>query len=415
MYQIILYCRRINRQQAKGENGVENAVDGDASNTYFQPQQVPYTYTIDLQKSQPLSRVDLSFRLTNGSETYNQYTIETSNDNQNWVKQVDETGNNTLVGFLSHKLTGNARYVRLSVNKTIKEKDHQEADWAAGLVEMSVYGPKISSPIDNNTGTDTNSSTSSSTSSSATTPSSTSQSGATSTSQEPSTSQIGKAVYATQKIYMYKNPTFKKSERVASFAKKPRLNRPMFVVTGTAKSSNGVARYKVRNVETNKTGYITANANFVSNVYYASVPASKTVTVIAAKGVNAYKTVGLTGKAKHYKQGTVLKVTGIEKHNLTTRFKLSNGRYITANKKLIIGGKAAQATKVKTKKAIKVYSDANLTHAKKTIKKGKTISVKGYAYSRATSTKNFGTKRYQVSGGYITANSKYVSVVKTTR
>ncbi|GHP14795.1 surface protein [Lentilactobacillus fungorum] len=256
---------------------------------------------------------------------------------------------------------------------------------------------------------------SSSTSSSATTPSSTSQSGATSTSQEPSTSQIGKAVYATQKIYMYQNPTFKKSERVASFAKKPRLNRPMFVVTGTAKSSNGVARYKVRNVETNKTGYITANANFVSNVYYASVPAAKTVTVIAAKGVNAYKTVGLTGKAKHYKQGTVLKVTGIEKHNLTTRFKLSNGRYITANKKLVIGGKAAQATKVKTKKAIKVYSDANLTHAKKTIKKGKTISVKGYAYSRATSTKSFGTKRYQVSGGYITANSKYVSVVKTTR
>ncbi|MCT3396930.1 hypothetical protein EFP86_10675 [Lentilactobacillus hilgardii] len=117
----------------------------------------------------------------------------------------------------------------------------------------------------------------------------------------------------------------------------------MFVVTGYKRTSNGTLRYKVRDVNhgrktAGKKGYITASRKYVAPVYYASIPKSKKITVIAKKGVNAYKSANLTGKAKHYKKGVRLTVKNLVKHNLTTRYQLSNGKYVTANKKLIIAG-----------------------------------------------------------------------------
>ncbi len=75
---------------------------------------------------------------------------------------------------------------------------------------------------------------------------------------------------------MYKNGTFKKSERIAKYPKQKRVDRPMFVVTGYAHSSDGILRYKVRDVNhgsktAGKTGYITANRKYVTKVYYQSI------------------------------------------------------------------------------------------------------------------------------------------------
>ncbi|WP_233419310.1 DUF5776 domain-containing protein, partial [Lentilactobacillus hilgardii] len=131
---------------------------------------------------------------------------------------------------------------------------------------------------------------------------------------------------------------------IAWYPKQKRINRPMFVVTGYKRTSNGTLRYKVRDVNhgrktAGKTGYITASRKYVVPVYYASVPKSKKITVIAKKGINTYKSANLTGKAKHYKKGVRLTVKKLVKHNLTTRYQLSNGHYVTANKKLIIAGK----------------------------------------------------------------------------
>ncbi len=153
----------------------------------------------------------------------------------------------------------------------------------------------------------------------------------------------GSAVYATKGIYMYKNANFKKSQRIAKYPKAKRVNRPMFVVTGYARSTNGTLRYKVRDVNhgkktANKVGYITANREFVVNVYYKTMPKNKKITVIANKGVNSYKNTNLTKKSKHFKKGTHLTVKKIVKHNLTTRYQLSNGHYVTGNKKLVIQG-----------------------------------------------------------------------------
>ncbi|EHO54114.1 DUF5776 domain-containing protein [Lentilactobacillus kisonensis] len=153
----------------------------------------------------------------------------------------------------------------------------------------------------------------------------------------------GAAVYATKGIYLYKNANFKKSQRVAKYTKAKRVNRPMFVVTGYKRAANGALRYKVRDVNhgtknVGKTGYITANRKFVVRVYYSSMPKNKKITVINKKGVNVYKNANLTKRVKNYKKGTRLTVKKIVKHNLTSRYQLSNGYYITANKKLIIQG-----------------------------------------------------------------------------
>ncbi|MCT3399543.1 BspA family leucine-rich repeat surface protein [Lentilactobacillus hilgardii] len=163
------------------------------------------------------------------------------------------------------------------------------------------------------------------------------------TSVGPNIAVKGEAVYATKKIGLYKSTNFKKSQRIAWYPKQNRVNRPMFVVTGYKRTSNGTLRYKVRDVNHDRktdgnNGYITASRKYVVPVYYASVPKAKKITVLSKKGVNAYKSANLTGKVKHYKKGVHLTVKKLVKHNLTTRYQLSNGHYITANKKLIIAG-----------------------------------------------------------------------------
>lgn len=126
---------------------LKNANDGDYT-TFFRGYDadgatvtMPFTYTVDLGKISNVSRVDLSTRLVNGSETYYQYVIETSVNGVNWTKQVDHS-DNTTVGFLSDQLSGQARYVRMTVTKVAKQKDNQSASWAVGVQEFEVYGTK---------------------------------------------------------------------------------------------------------------------------------------------------------------------------------------------------------------------------------------------------------------------------------
>lgn len=151
----------------------------------------------------------------------------------------------------------------------------------------------------------------------------------------------GEAVYAVKKIYMYKSPNFNKSNRKVRYNKSQRTKRPMFVVTGFARSNNGALRYRVRDVNhqtknDGKKGYITASTKYVVPVYYQSVPKSRVIKVINSKGIHAYKNRNLTARVRSYKKNTRLHVKKIVKHNLTTRYQLTNGRYITGNKLFVI-------------------------------------------------------------------------------
>lgn len=223
----------------------------------------------------------------------------------------------------------------------------------------------------------------------------------------------GEAVYSLKKVYLYKNANFKKNERRASYVKKPRVNRPMFVVTGYKNDANGRLRYKVRDVNhlsktAGKTGYLTANYSYVRPVYYHSK--HSTLTVINPKGVNEYTTKNLTGKVKNFKQGTQLKVKGFVKHNLTTRYLLINGHYITGNRKLVNMGKVKQPKRVVIKHKVYRHKNANFTKRKGSFAKDTKLNIKRYTFSYPTSTTKSGTKRFAVKGGYITANAKYVKV-----
>ncbi|KRM40330.1 MucBP domain protein [Lentilactobacillus parafarraginis DSM 18390 = JCM 14109] len=223
----------------------------------------------------------------------------------------------------------------------------------------------------------------------------------------------GTAVYSLNKIYLYKNATFKKAQRMAGYVKKPRVNRPMFVVTDYARSANGRLRYKVRDVNHHSNtdgwrGYITANWNYVRPVYYQSK--HQTLTVINPLGVNAYKNRNLTGKVKNIKQGTVLKVHGFVRHNLTTRYLLSNGDYITGNRKLVKMGRHQQPKRLVVKKTINRYGDANFTKRNGHFKKGTKLTIKKVTFSHEFSRTRTGVQRYVVNGGYVTASPKFVTV-----
>ncbi|MCT4488714.1 MucBP domain-containing protein [Levilactobacillus parabrevis] len=150
---------------------------------------------------------------------------------------------------------------------------------------------------------------------------------------------MASVVYATKKVGLYKTKNFSKQSLKHWYAKTKRTNRPMFVVTGFATSKKGNLRYKVKDVNHNsktagKTGYVTAKHAYVSPVYYASK--AKAIKVINAKGINAYQQKSLKTKKNHYKSGQKLKIRKIVKFNKTTRFQLTNGKYVTANKKLVI-------------------------------------------------------------------------------
>lgn len=227
----------------------------------------------------------------------------------------------------------------------------------------------------------------------------------------------GTVVYALKKIGLYSQKNFSNKARKVWYHQKSRIDRPMFVVTGYATSKNNHLRYQVKDVNHHsKTsglkGYISANSDYTAPVYYASV--HKTVTVINPQGVNVYSQKSLTGKSVHYKQGQVLKVKKIVKHNLTTRFVLTNGKYVTANKKLMIAGKYQMPTKVRAKTAINRYKDVNLTKRNRHYSKRvhQTFKVLGWDYSHESDFSHSSTLRYRVAGGYITANSKFVKAMK---
>lgn len=231
---------------------------------------------------------------------------------------------------------------------------------------------------------------------------------------QPTPIPTKKAVYALKKIYLYRHPNFKKSEREASYVKKPRVFRPMFVVNGVQYSKAGRLRYQVRDVNhqsksAGQIGFITAKASYVRSVYYrANHPR---LTVINPRGVKAYRNRNLTEKVAHFKQGTLLKVTGFVKHRLTTRYQLSNGDYITGNRKLVKMGRQKMPKQVTVKRPIYRYRDANFAKRNGNFKKGTRLKVIGYTFSHATSLSKSGTKRLLVKGGYITANQRFVKIL----
>lgn len=189
----------------------------------------------------------------------------------------------------------------------------------------------------------------------------------------------------------------------------------MFIVTDYARSKSGHLRYYVRDINKHSNtyglkGYITAKSSYVRPVYYDTN--YHTLTIINPSGVNEYRNRNLAGKVRHFKQGIVLKIAKVIDRGLTTRYQLSNGHYVTGNRKLVALGTLKSVKRVKTLHNIKLYNSVNLTKSKRSIKKGTILKVKRYEYSNPYSRYITGAKRYVVTGGYITASHKFVKTVK---
>lgn len=158
--------------------------------------------------------------------------------------------------------------------------------------------------------------------------------------------QKGAAIYAIKPVYLYRSATFKKTNRVAKYPRERRVNRPEFVVKGYKRDTSGKLRYFVqqynpytRKYIKNRKGYVTASTKYVQNAYYATFPKQRVITVINRKGIVAYRNISLKHKVRAFKKGAHLRVRRLEQHGLTTRYQLTNGNYVTANKKFVIIGK----------------------------------------------------------------------------
>ncbi|WP_407267846.1 glycoside hydrolase [Radiobacillus sp. PE A8.2] len=114
---------------------------------YYQQNKVPWSATIDLENVYDLARVDLSFKQFNGSEAYYQYTIQGSNDNENWTVLADES-TNMQTGFKTNDLTGKYQYVKINVTAVKNaHNNNSTADWENGLLEMQVYANDLNEEI----------------------------------------------------------------------------------------------------------------------------------------------------------------------------------------------------------------------------------------------------------------------------
>ena len=156
-----------------------------------------------------------------------------------------------------------------------------------------------------------------------------------------SSKTINKVVYAVKGIKLYDSTVFKASNVLKSFPKAKRVNRPTFLATKLVTNKNGVQRYQVRVINakgklTSQQGYITTKSSYVKPAYYSTVPAKKTIKVIAKSGINSYKTNKLNGKVRHYKKNSILKVKKVVLNKSINRFQLTNGYYVTASKRAVM-------------------------------------------------------------------------------
>lgn len=136
------------------------------------------------------------------------------------------------------------------------------------------------------------------------------------------------SVYALRGMRLHKNVSL--TDPVRSYKKQARAKAANFRIEGVAYDQNGKKRYKV------KGGYITASSKYVADSHFRSKKINR-VRVISNRA-NSYKDLKLSKnqKVRSYKKGTKLNVKRIVNYGRTTRFELTNGRYISGNKQIFI-------------------------------------------------------------------------------
>jgi len=119
---------------------------------YYQPNQVPFYWQVDLGQNYDLAWIGLSFVSVGGSDAANRYTVAASNDTSYWYPFVDNT-ENTHPGYMAHTLSGSFRYIKIEDFSVFDVDHNKEADWEVGVYEISVYGSEPGSANSSSTST----------------------------------------------------------------------------------------------------------------------------------------------------------------------------------------------------------------------------------------------------------------------
>lgn len=78
--------------------------------------------------------------------------------------------------------------------------------------------------------------------------------------------------------------------------------------------------------------YVTANKDYVNNLYYLPKSKIKQVRSVAAKGSGRYDDIKFNHKNAHFPKGTYFDVVKVVPYGKASRFLLANGDYISSNK-----------------------------------------------------------------------------------
>ncbi|WP_230583166.1 DUF5776 domain-containing protein [Lactobacillus helveticus] len=128
----------------------------------------------------------------------------------------------------------------------------------------------------------------------------------------------------------------------------------MFLVISQQTNKQGHAIYRVKDMNSGKTGYTLSGSKYFAHAYYSAKVTR--IKVINPKGINEYGKVNLTSKKRHVKKNASLSVRKVVNYGLSNRMQLTNGRYITANKKFILATKIKKSSQ-NTRPQLRVNSD----------------------------------------------------------
>ena len=78
--------------------------------------------------------------------------------------------------------------------------------------------------------------------------------------------------------------------------------------------------------------YVTANKDYVNNLYYLPKSKIKQVRSVAAKGSGRYDDIKFNHKNAHFPKGMYFDIVKVVPYGKASRFLLANGNYISANK-----------------------------------------------------------------------------------
>ncbi|GAA3619489.1 DUF5776 domain-containing protein [Secundilactobacillus similis] len=282
------------------------------------------TFTSDADSSSSSS--DASKDSSSSSKATNTDVV-TASQKTNAINALITTGNNRKVAIQNDTSLTDAQktaaYTAIdglvtTYTNNLNAATNQEAFTAAQITALMAVNGYNAATGTTKSATDTTSATTT-----------TSAPATTTTTTAPKTTAKGiKVVYATAKLSMYSNENL--THRTATYAKRTRANRPEFTVLKQATNDNGTKVYYVKNNASGRKGYISASSKYTSGAYYKT--SATKVKVISKHGVNAYKKVNLSGYKYHYKKNATLKIKRVVKSGLTTRFQLTNGTYVSANK-----------------------------------------------------------------------------------